>query len=416
MTHNHNYNLQKNGLAKKITSIGLSIALLATGAVSLKSCINNKKDKDLTNTTIEQTVPTGETLFLAEDFDINDKDAVRSRAEAIYEISEKSITVDEIEDMINLYNEEFNGITFDKDDDTAKSNYLQLLLTIDTEKLLNDNISDDIDKMNNNDISSVNEDWEIQAYMFLANGADKKEALELAKILNEHLDNIKNGDTEACKLTAKKYYDKIINLKQTELKSGSKTIIFEDIHTKSALFTSFLSQNQAAEIDLDFVTIAANKLAFDALSYLGVSQEQLMKDVIEKGMFIEQTPYGNNHFKEDASAAEKIAEKYPTTTNRSEGGKPVETQTSPAKTEGTTREEYEEDKVFGKDETHTNFVPGGQPVGDPEMVSEVISVPSETSEEFEEEPVVLNGQKYIYSVPSTTYRDANITAPVKTLR
>ena len=112
MTEHKNIYEQSHKKAKNVSAF---TALLVTGALLVggtlaASKIKLKKPQEPVTTTTETTayVPENELLVLTEDFDINDAAKVKKRAQDIYDLSEKEVTEETVEHIINLFNKKMS--------------------------------------------------------------------------------------------------------------------------------------------------------------------------------------------------------------------------------------------------------------------------------------------------------------------
>ena len=80
-------------------------ATLLTGSIGIATHANKNKKPVVDETTTEITTNAEDVnLYLSADFDINNADQVKKRAEEIYAISDKSVTVNEIINLIYYFN------------------------------------------------------------------------------------------------------------------------------------------------------------------------------------------------------------------------------------------------------------------------------------------------------------------------
>ena len=99
----------------------LGVLGIGGGTLILKTLIDDN------DTSIVEPEDLG--LILTEDFDINDESAVRKRAEAIYNISEKDITIEEIMNVIYFMNGKYESLILNG---TDRENVIDLNGVLDT--------------------------------------------------------------------------------------------------------------------------------------------------------------------------------------------------------------------------------------------------------------------------------------------
>ena len=124
-------NEKKSEYKKRGIAIALASVMTVTGLAA--SCARNNGSSDSETTTITETQTNSSTdefksLYLSEDFNIDDENAILERANAIYDLSDKKISVEEIVNMIYLINDKAEHISFPSNNDTKKYEYLQYLL------------------------------------------------------------------------------------------------------------------------------------------------------------------------------------------------------------------------------------------------------------------------------------------------
>ena len=135
-------NEKKSEYKKRGIAIALASVMTVTGLAA--SCARNNGSSDSETTTITETQTNSSTdefksLYLSEDFNIDDENAILERANAIYDLSDKKISVEEIVNMIYLINDKAEHISFSSNNDTKKYEYLQYLIK-NIKELLNDHM------------------------------------------------------------------------------------------------------------------------------------------------------------------------------------------------------------------------------------------------------------------------------------
>ena len=370
--HESGYQPLKNAKKTAIATTCLTLAgLIAAGFVGayalkkLRKPVNPEPITTLTETEPETEVEIDHgNLILWEDFDINNKDEVRQRAQAIYDISEKKYSVDEIVNIIYYFNEKYDNITFKSDASSEdKFKYLQNL-AIHLSDLLDDNLKDDLDRMyslldkdNGEDTVLSKDDHEIYAYMFmpsntkvvtetmtgekvefnLGNKGDKDIAIALALEVEKQLDAIKDGNTSSFSNNAKNFFvivEQIGNLKDTP--DGYMVLMIDDYKTKYPLYGNNFTKEQQEVLNETTQNNYLNTIGFAAAKATGASFDARK----HKGQEI--TPQTEKY----VAADKKKAEEGQTTVTFSEkkvieqGGKKVETSSKQTiVTPGTTKVE-----------------------------------------------------------------------------
>lgn len=299
MEHRNTYD-QTHKRQKSRTSAFVSIAVagaLLLGGTKVGSMIFKGKDKDVPTTTKPETTmvaPESTELVLTDDFDINDPEAVSKRAQDIYNLSEKKISVFDIENSIYVLNEMYDKIKYpevSKTDD-QKFEYLQQLALV-LGATLDDYLADYVVTMDqmlykniSNPIFAGTTNAVPCAYMWMpASGEAKKTAIEIAKVYYEQRANIRNNNLSAMTITANDYYDLYSKVKDIEFKTTDKILVFKQFSSINPIFTTFLSKEQARDLDdaLGVITTSTNKLFSSASENLDLSQK--LKDGLENGTF-----------------------------------------------------------------------------------------------------------------------------------
>lgn len=369
----------------KITAIIAALALLFSAGAT--SCTKDDSKKENTETTVSTSVDEELGLILTEDFDINDKEAVKARAQAIYDISEQKISVDKIMNIIYYFNDKLDSLNLGKTDEEKVSTLKAI--SSDAYLLLNDNIEDDsfalIDILNGKE-KAPSEDEEIFAYMLLASGDEKNLALENARIVKEQLNNIQNKNTKNFSPTAEKFYTNVMDIKNNkDIKDSAQTIIL--ICTKSKLMImsgSLLSEEKTDALNkINYVT-SLNLMYSNAIKKLGINQDDIIDEKRDEGTLGQTlTPFTEKYIKEEAKEAAThpaITEEKETTTVIAEGGNKVsgsdgKQEVVTKKEESTTTVDEEEFVApVPEDVTKEEVITGGEVVSEEEMY---ITVPNE---------------------------------------
>ncbi len=262
MEHRNIYEQSHKNEKGLITGISITlVGALLVGAGLVARNVKLKKDKQeansMVNPEITTVTPAMSELVLTEDFDINNPDAVAKRAQAIYDLSEKEYTVLDIKNMIYLLNEMYDKITFPENVKTndQKYNYFHDVLLFTLGSILSDYVADyDVSLQQLLDDGTLafsgNTGSVPCAYMFMPTDSDaKKLAIEIAKVYYEQRTNIRNGNKAAMTITANDYYNLFEKAKKLNLKSGNKVLVFQQFGATKPIFTPFLSEKYAEEID-----------------------------------------------------------------------------------------------------------------------------------------------------------------------
>lgn len=255
-----------------------------------------KEDTSISQGALDNDSET-ETLTLGEDFDINNKEEVNKRAQAIYDLSEKQISVEEIANIIYLINEKQENITLPGSDDVKNYEYIQSLI-VDTHKLLDDYVagySDSKTELLEGDKESVSVEHKelIQSYMFMSEtNTGKTMAKQMASLVFEQTKNIENKDTSKMKEISKSYYEqyeKLLNEKN--ISNGYNFVIYTDVPTKVSLMNVELTKEQKDILDNNDASKFGNRIAFDAIIKLGIDDEE----VIQNAKALPMTPKGKSY-------------------------------------------------------------------------------------------------------------------------
>ncbi len=353
MEHNDVYK-QTFSNAKRNAAISVAlVGALLVGGVKVGSYFNKKNDKTPIDATPQTTMidPATSELVLTEDFDINNDEQVNKRAQAIYELSEKEYSVEDIKNTIYLFNEKYDKVVYPKTakTDDEKFEYLQQLALL-LGKTLDDYLKEYVQvyqKSNKNiTIDQLNVKDVPCAYMWMAKDSDaKKLAINIAKVYYEQRDNIRNDNKAAMTVTANDYYNLFVEAKKLKLSAGDKVLVFKQFNSINPIFTMFLSKECAEDLDksLGLTIPATNKIFMSAAEDLDLSEK--LEEGLEKGTFGKEiTKTKEKYVSSDKAVAEKIID-----TNDSdktkvviEGGKEVGTQQVVIQDEVTTKVETSE--------------------------------------------------------------------------
>ncbi|MEG2620818.1 MAG: hypothetical protein RSA10_01835 [Bacilli bacterium] len=346
--------------SKKITAALVAGALTISGIGALIS--HNKKGTDNTDDVqITDTVKLENEKFIWSEFDINVNEEVLARATAMYEISDKTVSVEEIIDIIYLINERPELIK------KASLKYAQKMM-LDVEKLLRTNIDKvEVNNVINNDLNFI-----YTHYFIAKDYKDRDKALEYDKLVSLFLEKVQLGNVEEKKETSNLIRDMLTNLYSNDLSSGVGYLISVD-KTKFTFNNTFLDMTKEQRIEFDKNT---QNIYDSLLSGNYIKVKKITKDEeIDKGCekVEKQVPNDAKNIKNDTKtnektfnsktdekvAEEKIGEKakipetLPSRIEVDPGGKPVGTETvtkgGESINESTTIEIYD-DEIYYSDE------------------------------------------------------------------
>lgn len=329
-----------NEKGKKITAAITAVAILAGGTLIAKLSTKDKRHvEDNDSSSISTTVDYGSQygLELTSDFDINDSNAVRQRAKAIYELSDKKYTIEDIMNMIYLVNSATGKIKLDSMNEEEKFEYLQKL-AVGLYDVLATNVVDFSKGLTslNNDISfDLKSTDAIYSYMFIASGKGKDAAINLAIVVNKQINNIKNADKSELTNNADDFYaqSKLIYNNKSGYPDGVVVALIDDI--KSKIPVMGLSKEKAADLSKEYQNVDINKIWFDVANKVGAYKEA-DADCETK---VKHTTNHEKYDSKDSSQAESIGNKSTknnTTKKIETGGKPVRTEVVPKTTKQTT--------------------------------------------------------------------------------
>ena len=327
-----------NEKGKKITAAITAVAILVGGTLIAKLSTKDKRHvEDNDSSSISTTVDYGSQygLELTSDFDINDSNAVRQRAKAIYELSDKKYTIEDIMNMIYLVNSATDKIKLDSMNEEEKFEYLQKL-AVGLYDVLATNVVDFSKGLTSLDISfDLKSTDAIYSYMFIASGKGKVDAINLAIVVNKQINNIKNADKSELTNNADDFYaqSKLIYNNKSGYPDGVVVALIDDI--KSKIPVMGLSKEKAADLSKEYQNVDINKIWFDVANKAGAYKEA-DADCETK---VKHTTNHEKYDSKDSSQAESIGNKSTknnTTKKIETGGKPVRTEVVPKTTKQTT--------------------------------------------------------------------------------
>lgn len=328
-----------NEKGKKITAAITAVAILVGGTLIAKLSTKDKKHVEDNSSSISTTVDYGSQygLKLTKDFDINDSNAVRQRAKAIYELSDKKYTIEDIMNMIYLVNSATDKIKLDSMNEEEKFEYLQKL-AVGLYDVLATNVVDFSKGLTslNNDISfDLKSTDAIYSYMFIACGKGKEDAINLAIVVNRQINNIKNADKSKLTNNADDFYaqSKLIYNNKSGYPDGVVVALIDDI--KSKIPVMGLSKEKAADLSKEYQNVDINKIWFDVANKVGAYKEA-DANCESKVNHTTNNEKNNANDKNSAERRENRPTKSSTTTKVETGGKPVRTEVVPKTTKKTT--------------------------------------------------------------------------------
>ena len=302
--------IQPHLKAKQVLAGILATAAVVTGGVFAGKAMKKKGNNIVSPTAVVTEFTENKVIEsgLNSDFDINDAKAVQERAEAIYAISKKEISVKDIMNLIYLANEEFESIDFGSaTTDADKYKFLQELI-LKIEGLLGDNVPGYVNVLAGNQETAEGE-FVHSAYLLAKDSEGKRLAIELENVVEEQKENIINGATDKYEATSKKYID-VMNrilkaIKEGKLTNGEATHTTKDHKAKFPLVSTYISkigeyQNIVAELDKNLASYT-NLLGQAAVARLGI---QAAVEDLERNF--KQTPVGSSYNASDAKEAQAI--------------------------------------------------------------------------------------------------------------
>ena len=324
-------NEKKSEYKKRSIAIALASVMTVTGIAA--SCARNNGSSDSETTTITETQANSSTdefksLYLSEDFNIDDENAVLKRANAIYDLSDRKISVEDIVNMIYLINDKAEYISFANNNDTKKYEYLQHLLK-NIKELLNDHIADYVNSqkniINNNENNTSDLGSLIHAYMLIASKSNGKVlAFRMGQLVDEQANNIaETHDVDKMKSDSKKYYELFKGLPKEEMSNGEALVLLNDVQVKVSIMNVGLTKEQKDEMDNNKAHSYENLSGFDAVKKLKIDTE----NIVQNAHGYTTTP--NEKSKDDASKIpnNNQIESGNGTTKKVSGGKSVGTET-----------------------------------------------------------------------------------------
>lgn len=381
---------------KKQTFIALITAAVITitgavGGVFASRKVEEKKNETKTSefSNIDESLYEG--LILTDDFDINDKDAVKKRATEIYNISDKSISIEEIMNLIYYFNSSYDKLLF-KGNATNEEKFEAIQnYALEVYNLLKQNLADDTQGLyavisGEDKLELKENDFEIYSYMFVAQGkgvtnSDKELLIKLAKVTNEQLNDIKENNEKDFESNANNFYMSLKEIKENKkVSDGVRVLGIYDAKSKSSVFE--LTGTQKKYVNENSQNNYLNAIGFEATKKVGA-----YKDVQAGGDYGKDlTPTTEGYVAKDKEKAEAIVnnsgnkKEENTTKIIDKGGKKVTTEQQVITKPSTT-----------KVEKHTFVVVPEVPTG---TITEIVTGGQVISEEYVDSDV-LDAEKYV---------------------
>ena len=255
-------------ITKKVISVVLATVMGVSGIAALIGC--NKQASEKEGNSVVQPI---DDLDLFADFDIENEEEVKQRAQAIYDISEKDYTVDQIQNLIYITNEKYANIEFSSSSKTDVQKFKEIqtyitgLNTNKTNSLFDDNIDDEVNygaKILTNDTTETLDTTDSYLYSYMldaTNDEEKALAGELAVIVNTQKSLIETkASVDELKVNSNIYYDLVEKIYKDKKKYSNNFLwnIDNQITDQNPLFTMFLTNKQVEFLDKQHRDLAAN--------------------------------------------------------------------------------------------------------------------------------------------------------------
>lgn len=291
-------------ITKKVISVVLATVMGVSGIAALIGC--NKQASEKEGNSVVQPI---DDLDLFADFDIENEEEVKQRAQAIYDISEKDYTVDQIQNLIYITNEKYANIEFSSSSKTDVQKFKEIqtyitgLNTNKTNSLFDDNIDDEVNygaKLLANETTETLDTTDKYLYSYMldaTNDEEKALAGELAAIVNTQKSLIETkASVDELKVNSNIYYDLVEKIYKDKKKYSNNFLwnIDNQITDQNPLFTMFLTNKQVEFLDKQHRDLAANNaLGAAIISELDLDTSDL------KECESPTTPTGNYYNKEE---------------------------------------------------------------------------------------------------------------------
>lgn len=358
---------QINEKSKKLISLVLVGSLLVGGCVVARFHKNgSKKTTNNPETTVTQSINTEDDTIILEEIDINDANAVRQRAQYILEQSNSNVSVEDIINMIYIFNDRADLATFASVQDMQKFiDQITELLKVNELKL-----------ESNEPSQMVLNNWFV---------GKKDYALQLDRNITKMQKLIKNNapDDEK-KAAAEEFYQLAKSLLEdkSELSDGNYLEVTNWINCAKELYAKYLSNEKYNELNDGYLNanIRNNATLSSIASDKGFSLADIIKANEENPTnCASRTPNGKSTGDaKDANAREATTKVIsPDEAIVIKGGQPVANQTQVVQ-EPTTKTSVEESKDDTSD-VKTSEVVGGGEVLSTEIYEEEVYIDSEST-------------------------------------
>ncbi len=353
-------NKQPYSLQKRTVSIIVSAAIVATGIAATVKLSSKNKAQTPEITTEYTTLVDNINLLLTEDFNIEDAAAVKARAEAIFNLSDGDVSVEDIINLIYLTNSRYDLMTYNTTDKVEQLAIDQKLITRSMVDLLSGG--------------------QVYAYMLMAqDGPAKQEAIKLATIAEKQKEAIKSGDTSKSEEYANEIQTIINGLKDKNISDNDYFSILADFVTIQGLFPDH-------EFDNSLISTKSNAVFADDAASKGVDPSELLDKNLNCNVEVATT--GNKYIKEDAADAKAKEE-----SRVAQNGSAVETTIVKGGEEvGTVKETTPSNKNEVTTDSYTYTIVNTVPETKPEEKTEVVK-----GGEIVEEGTVVSGGEILES-------------------
>lgn len=291
-------------------------------------------------------------LKLLDDFDINDEEAVKQRAQDLYKLSEKEISIDMITNLIYLVNEEYASIKFD--DDVTKFKYLQNMF-VSLAELLDDNMVECRNAQLGDEYASPKYDDVIYPYMLMSKVQEnpnsvfvsKQDAIVFAMIVRKQLNNIKDGNSNNYEDCANDYYNFYKKIEEKNGKDENATSMpgytydfYRGYTSCNTIMTAYLETKKQEELDGNIAEKYNESLAGKVIEACDIDRQEELNEALKDGNCGESLPsIGESYNQKDAAIANKRPEAGGTSSGKKvveEGGKSIGSSSEKIKTPSTT--------------------------------------------------------------------------------
>lgn len=234
----------------------LPIGIITGSAIGIHDSKNKDKEIEALNnpTSIsdENLEEEYKDLLLTENFDINNEDEVRQRANAILKLyGSNDLNIEDIVNLIYFVNGAYANISYSSTDSQVRYEENQEMFLM-LYKLLNANYADELNRLfdlkeeEKEEKRESNYNDQIFAYMLMADdNPGKRDALKLASVVLEHLKDIKEGNTSDFESNAFEFYNLAYKIKEDDTISNSNKIaLYDQYKSNTQLYSGYLTKEQ----------------------------------------------------------------------------------------------------------------------------------------------------------------------------